>query len=487
MNGVQNQAQGQAATRLKARPEVIAQAVLGQSIVFTFLLAPPLACALLEQQWALAAALGVPTVAAAVARLSARHKPIAKDLRRVEAILALVLIFVLSFGFTIPAFVVLGLGPVDAAFEAMSAITTTGLSVAGHIETWPVSAHVLRAWMQWCGGLVMAIAGLALLLDRGKASSELGKAFIDDQSIVSSTRTHARQLLIGYLALTAFGVIGALAVIPGFWEGPVLALAAVSTGGFAPRPDSLASYSLEGQAFIVVLGVMGAVSLMFYVVALRSGPVAAWQSTTARAFLRIVGVSAAAYVLVQISLNGPGLNGLVSALLTLLSAQSTTGFSLTVAPPEPPLLGLLIGVMVIGGSIGSTGGGLKMDRLRLLARLISLVILRLSTPLRAVTALKLDGDVVEMERITFAAALLQVYLFTVFILWIAFLLCGHAPLASLFDIVSAVSTVGLSAGIVGPELSDPLKVMVIFSMLLGRLEFFGVIMLFLPQTWIRWR
>lgn len=487
MNEPSNRAQGQAATRLKARPQVISQTVLGQSIVFTFLLVPPLFCALVEQQWALALALWVPAMAAAAAHLSAHHKPIPDDLRRVEAILALVLIFVLSCGFTIPAFVVLGLSPLDAGFEAMSAITTTGLSVADHTETWPISAHVLRAWMQWCGGLVMAIAGLALLLDRGHASRELGKALSDDQSIVSSTRTHARQLLGGYLALTAFGVIGALAVIPGVWEGPVLALAAVSTGGFAPRPDSLASYSLAGQTFIVLLGVMGSVSLVFYAVALRIGPVGAWRSTTVRAFLRVVGVSMAAYALVQIMQNGPGLNGLVSGLLTLLSAQSTTGFSLTAVSPAPALLGLLIGAMVIGGSIGSTGGGLKMDRLRLLARLIGLAILRLSTPARAVTILKLDGDVVARERITFAAALLQVYLITVFVLWIAFLLGGHAPLPSLFDIVSAVSTVGLTTGVVGPELSDPLKVMVILGMLLGRLEFFGVIMLFLPQTWIRRR
>lgn len=486
MSQSRSQPPGQDATRLQARPRVVARTVLRQSVVFALLLAPPLVCALLEQVWGLAAALGGAALVVGAAHLSVRRKPIPDDLRRVEAVLALVLIFVLSCALATPSFIALGMKPLDASFEAMSAITTTGLSVATHIEDWPVSAHVLRAWMQWCGGLVMAVAGLALLLDRGHVSRELGKAGIDEQNIASSTHTQARQLLTGYAALTAVGVIGSVAFIPGLWEGPVLALAAVSTGGFAPRADSLASYSTAGQAFIVLLGVMGSVSLTFYVLTLHSGPLSAWRSTTVRVFLRVVGVFAAAYALLHLAQNGLRLDGLMPELLTLLSALSTTGFSLGAAP-APSLMILLIAAMAVGGSVGSTSGGLKVDRVRLLWRLVSQVILRLSTPSRAVITLRLDGEVVATDRVAFAAALLQVYLMTVFVLWIAFLLGGHAPLPALFDIVSAVSTVGLSTGVVGPDLSDPLKGLLVLAMLLGRLEFFGVIMLFLPQTWTRWR
>ena len=479
--------QGQRATRLLARPKVIATVLLRQSPVFLVLLAPPLLCALLEREWQLSLAIGGPALLVVLSFISANGIRIPDDLRHVEAVLALVLMFVLSGALTGPAFVVLGMGPIDAIFEATSAITTTGLSVARNAGSWPISAHVLRAWMQWCGGLTVAIAGLALLLDRGQTSRILGSVDIDNLNILSSTRAHARQMLIVYSGLSAFGIFGALLLVPGYWEGPVLALAAVSTGGFAPRADSLASYSLAAQAFVTFLSVLGSASLVFYVIALKKGPAAAWQATTVRSYFKVIGLSVMLYSAAHIALSDFGPGGLAAAVLTALSAQTTTGFTVGVLPHGAAFLLLLIGAMVIGGDVGSTAGGLKIGRARTLAGTIGLVMLRLATPPKALTYLKLQGERVPDDRVVFAAALLLIYLVTAFALWIAFAAAGHPPLAALFDIVSALSTVGLSAGVVGPDLSAPLKLLIAAAMLLGRLEFFGVIILFLPVTWRRRR
>ena len=294
------QEHGRQATRLLARPRIIARTLLRQSAVSLILLFPPFAFALVEREWQLVAATGVPALVAVAVHFSTRGKPPPEDLRRVEAVLVLVFIFLLSCIMTFPSFLVLGMNPVDAIFEATSAVTTTGLSVAANVDDWPVSAHVLRAWTQWCGGLVMAIAGLALLLRPGPTSRILGSVEIDERNILSSTRFHARQLLLAYLALSAFGVVGAGVLVPGYWEGPVLALAAVSTGGFAPRTDSLASYSLAAKMFLVLLSLLGSMSLLVYVVALKTGLTAALNSAAIRVFGRVILFSTAVYVVVHV-------------------------------------------------------------------------------------------------------------------------------------------------------------------------------------------
>ncbi len=297
---------GQESTRLLARPRVIGRVLLRQCLVFLVLLVPPLLCALVEQEWSLSLALAAPTAVIALGFGISKYSPIPEDLRREEAVLALVLIFILSCVLTFPSFRVLGFSTADAIFEATSAITTTGLSVADNTGSWPVSAHFLRAWMQWCGGLVIAIAGLALLPDRGPALRILGTVGMeDDRSLLSSTREKARRLLAAYLALTTVGIVGAVVLIPGYWEGAVLALAAVSTGGFTPRPDSLASYSLAAQTFVILLSALGSVSLLFYVIFLKKGLFSAWRSAIVQPAVLTVGVLVVVSAIVTIVLRTP--------------------------------------------------------------------------------------------------------------------------------------------------------------------------------------
>ncbi|MEO1790149.1 MAG: potassium transporter TrkG, partial [Pseudomonadota bacterium] len=171
---------GQAAVAVRARWRLVAHALLKQTPVLALLLGAPGLGAAIEGERYLAGALLIPALILAAAGLLSRGFEMEDDLRRIEAVATLALIFVLSSLLAIPAFMVLGLPWLDALFEAASGITTTGLSVAREAETWPISGHFLRAWMQWCGGVVIAVAGVALLLDSSRAAQVLGKEAVGE-------------------------------------------------------------------------------------------------------------------------------------------------------------------------------------------------------------------------------------------------------------------------------------------------------------------
>ncbi|SMX36462.1 TrkH family potassium uptake protein [Maliponia aquimaris] len=478
-------AAGQTSALHHPRWPVIGRILLREAGAFAVLLVPPLAVAALEGQARLTLSLGAAAALALLATAVGRRVAPPPAVRRSEAVLSVVMVFVLGILLTAPAFMALDLGPLDALFEATSALTTTGFSMIAAPEALPLAGHVLRAWSQWCGGLVIAVAALAFLMGRGPVSRALGTADFGEEPQGTSVRRHARALLLAYAVLTLVGVAGAVVLIPGTAEGPLLALAAVSTGGMAPRGDSLASYSVAAQGWIVGLSALGGLSLALPVLAHRHGTGAAMRATGLKPALVFV-LAGVATALLLAALSGARTTGaLWGVALNTLSLQSTTGFTVAPLPAAPPLLILLIALMMVGGQAGSTAGGLKIERVRLLLGTVLLVIRRLLGPARAVFYLRQDGELVEEPRVTFAVALTVVYLLSALALWIAFALHGLPAAESLFDITAALSTVGAGTGVIGPDLPPDLKALTICAMLLGRVEFFGLLVLAFPSTWIR--
>jgi trk system potassium uptake protein TrkH len=475
---------GQGAAMVRARPMPVLRALMAQTPVLAVLTGVPGIAAALDRERDLATALLAPTILLAMIALRARSRGVDDDLRQIEAIAALALVFILAALLTLPAYMVLGLPFVDALFEGFSGITTTGLSAARNAETWPVSAHLLRGWAQWCGGVVMAVAGVALLMGAGRAVQVMGRQSVDKGGYLASSRNAARTILIGYSALTAIGIAGALALIPGWWEGPVIALSAVSTGGFTPRDSSLAEYSLGAQSFIMALCVAGSLSLVFYAHAWRQGLRDALRAHTVLLTLALIAASTCTYVLIHGFLQGWEPESLIAGALNQVSAHTTAGFSTGPISPVNPAILVLLFAMMMGGDVGSTTGGIKTARIATMGKMIALILLRMRLPDRAVSHLKISGHRADSETILFGTALLAIYLLALALFWLALFIAGHPPLASMFDAVSALSGVGQSAGVIGPDLAWQLKLMTMFAMLLGRLEFFAVIALLLPSTWL---
>lgn len=474
----------QASAALVARPSRVWRALVIQSPVLAVLTGVPALAAVAEEQRALAIALVLPTLVLVLVAIWSRQVKQKPDLRRIEALVTLALIFLVSALLVLPAFIVLGMRPLDAFFEGVSGITTTGLSMARDAEQWPVSAHLLRAWLQWCGGVVVAVAGVALLMDSGRAAQVLGRASVGQSDYLSSTRQKARLILLGYSGLTVIGVVGATLLIPGNWEGAMVALAAVSTGGFTPRDTSLAEYGLPAQVFIMSLCVAGAISLLFYALALRRGLRQALASGTVTTTLAVIAGGLLLHVSLEWAREGWQPEELIVSALNHVSAQTTAGFSAGPVAAAGPFMLILLAAMIVGGDVGSTTGGMKMGRVVTLAAMVSQIFLKFRLPEKGVSHVKIDGHKAATDRIVFAAALVSIYGLCALAFWLALLLGGYAPLPAIFDAVSALSGVGLSAGVIGPDLAAPLKALAIFAMLLGRLEFFALFVLILPSTWI---
>ena len=380
-----------------------------------------------------------------------------------------------------------GLAGLDALFEAVSGVTTTGLSTVADIERQPRVFLFARAWAQWYGGLGIVVLSVALLLGNQVAARRLVDPEGAGESLAATMRAHARRVLVVYLGLTLLGVGALLAGGMGGFDAVAHALSAVSTGGFSTRGDSIAGLPSDAaRTAVLSIALLCAVSLPLYYGAWIGGWRRLAEDAELHALLAAIALLALAlwWCLPADSGLAPGERAAHAAWLAL-SAQTTTGFeTLAVADAGPAAQLVMIFGMSIGGSIGSTAGGVKLLRLLLLLRLLQLLIRRSALPPHAVAEARFGGRAVSGEEIS--RALLLILLFVAFagLSWLPFVALGHAPLDALFEVVSALGTVGLSSGITASDLDPVLKLVLIADMLLGRIEFVALLVLFYPRSWI---
>ncbi|MGR3513510.1 MAG: TrkH family potassium uptake protein [Paracoccaceae bacterium] len=467
----------------RARPLVVLLTIAKHAPVFVLLVAPPALWAAVEGEAAFAMALIAPTIIGVGAYLSVRSQPLPSDLRGIEALVTISLVFLLAAVLSVPAFMALGMTPVDALFEAMSGVTTTGLSVASSPDDWPFAAHFFRAWLQWSGGLVMATAVLALLLPSGVPARRLGRAGIDQGDRISSTRRQARQLLGVYVGLTLVMTAATALAIPDWREALALTLSGISTGGFAPRSDSLASYSALGQGLVIVTCCLGAISMLTFVLVLQGKPREAWRLGSARRTVTALALLSVIYTGFLFG-EGAGVQELYERLLNLASALTTAGYSTGPVPGAGAALVVFVIAMLWGGDVGSTAGGLKLLRVGLLLRALRHIVRAPALPDRAVAPLRHGGKPVDEATMVSLLGLLSIYCIAALMVWVHFLAHGYEAGPALFDTLSTLSTVGLST-IVGPDLPTDLKLSLTFAMWLGRLEFIAVLIVLLPRTWLK--
>ncbi|MBZ0251995.1 MAG: hypothetical protein K8I02_01530, partial [Candidatus Methylomirabilis sp.] len=370
---------------------------------------------------------------------------------------------------------------VDGVFESMSAITTTGLSVMD-ASTLPRSLHFFRAFGQWLGGVGIVVLTLQSIVGAGRAAARLYAAESGAENTLGSVAATARAATKTYVALTALCGLGfALAGVPVF-DALLHAFATVSTGGFSTRPESLGAYGDGARMVAILFMLAGATSLPLIGLALRRDPKPLWRDGQARLLLGLLTAGTLALVAVR----GWRIDATLESLFDATSALTTTGFSGAAAFPsadEESLIGVVL--MAFGGAAGSTAGGVKLYRLLLWARVALWVITRRLLPEEAKVPLMLGGTAVSDREVRELTAFLGGYLSLALFTALALSLSGHAIGASLFESVSALSTVGLSAGVVSPTLAWWAKLLLAFDMWVGRVEILPVIILLYPGTWTR--
>jgi trk system potassium uptake protein TrkH len=409
------------------------------------------------------------------------------ELRANDALVIPALTFVIApIALCVPM-ILQGIPPVDAFFEAVSGLTTTGLSTLRTLEDMPRTFLFARAFIQWVGGLGIVVLALALFIGPGGVARRLAPDYMDGAEIVASTRAHARHVLTVYLTLTAVG-IGLLWIegLPLF-DAVVHALAAVSTGGFAPHDTSLAA--LPGWAApvtITLVGMAGAISFGLYYGSTRGRLRKILVDLEVRTLIfAILAVTVALFAFAAIA--GRLTPGLALDLpLMAISAQTTTGFAV-MSPHDLDPASKIVRIisMAIGGDVGSTAGGIKIVRVLILFRVLQGFLLRKLMPSHAVLDLRVGRNKMQPVDVEGAITIFLLFLLVILVSWLPFLAFGYNPIDGLFEVVSAVGTVGLSSGITRPELEPFLKGVLCFDMWMGRLEIVALLLVLYPRTWIR--
>ena len=257
-------------------------------------------------------------------------------------------------------------------------------------------------------------------------------------------------------------------------------MTAVSTGGFSTFDTSLAHAPATARAGVALLALAAAMPLVLYYRAVtRRSPAMLWRDPELRAML-------AAVTVVSLLLAGTGDLAFPDAVFQAVNAQTTTGFSsVDVAALSDTGKLVLILSMVSGAGLGSTGGGIKLLRLLVLARLVHLIVLRAQLPRHGVAAVRFGRNRIDDAQITLVGGVVVLYAVVIVLSWGAFVSAGHPPLDALFEVVSATATVGLSVGISSPELAPWLKAVLCFDMLAGRLEVLALLVALSPRNWRR--
>ncbi|UCE84838.1 MAG: TrkH family potassium uptake protein [Deltaproteobacteria bacterium] len=470
------------------RPRVVGRYLGDLTLAVGLLTVVPAGVALASSE--LRATFALATAAAALVGLGLllRRLRASEEVQRNEAMVIVAAIFLLvPVAMVGPLMVAGDLGFLDAFFEAVSGVTTTGLTTVAPLEGRSRSFLFTRAWMQWYGGLGIVALAAALMTGPGIATRRLGLVGAEGELAPESFRGHARQMLVTYLQITALGVVALVLVGATSFDALTHALSGVSTGGFSSHDASLPG--LGGwpiQAVATLLGLCGAVSLPLYARARRQGIRALTQDVELRALLLACGASTLLLGLLLATESGAApLAALRHASLLAVSAQTTTGFT-PIAPAElgPAAKLVVIGSMASGGSLGSTAGGIKLLRVLIAIRLIRWMIRRARLAPHAVAEPRLGGERLESVEIERALVLILLFLAVVGLSWLAFVAYGHDALDALFEVVSATGTVGLSVGLVGASLEPVLRAVLCADMLLGRLEVVALLVALSPATWL---
>ena len=469
------------------RPRILSKYFGQLCLVLTVLTAVPLSVAFIhgEMHLALRYAAVIASIGSLGGILGRIHAP-----RGVQINEAMVLVaFIFLFTPLVMSFPMMGSGLSfsDALFEAISAATTTGLSTVTNLEEMPRTFLFGRAWMQWYGGLGIVILSLALLLRPGTVAKKLAVTESREEDLVGGTRAHARRMLMVYLILTGIGVFLLVGGGLSLFDALLYTMASVSTGGFAPHDASLAA--LDGKMVhypIILVCLAGAIPLTYYHGMHKKGRRPPTDALQLRGLV-IMGLLMSlllGFCMVMADQTG-WTEALHHAPVVAFSAQTTAGFSsMDLSQIHASSKLVIILAMAVGGGVGSTAGGIKILRLLMIINVLRVVLRRACATSHAILIPRMAGRRMEEPEIHEGLLIVLLFVAVIFLSWLPFVLMGYQPLDSLFEVVSATGTVGLSAGVVSREMPAFLKGILCVDMLLGRVEILAWLVMVYPRTWI---
>lgn len=378
----------------------------------------------------------------------------------------------------------------DALFEIVSGFTTTGSSILVDVEALSYCMLFWRSFTHWIGGMGVLVFIMAILPLAGGESIHIMRAESPGPSVgklVPKMRTSALILYSIYIGMTILQIVLMLLGGMPLFDTLTITFGTAGTGGFSIKSDGLASYSNYNQVvttiFMFLFGVNFNVYYLLYLKKVKS----AFKCEELRWYIMIVFSS-----IVLIALNTGGIKGFFGqiheASFHVSSIITTTGYATMDFNHWPAFSKtILIILMFIGACAGSTGGGIKVSRIVILFKTIGKELSYLIHK-RSVKIIKFEGKKIEHEMMRNINVFFASYMFIFSLSLLVVSIDNFDFLSTFTAVATTINNVGPGLEMVGPmgnfsEFSNLSKLMMIFNMLIGRLEIFPILLLLSPATW----
>lgn len=401
-------------------------------------------------------------------------------------------------------------GPVDAFFESASGITTTGSTIlpADALDALGRGVAFWRCFQHWLGGVGIVLVFVVFFPTGGRSLFRSEVPGVAREAAHTRVRDSAISLARVYVGLTVILIGVLLTTGIGLYDASIHAFSTIATGGFSNHSASVGYFrSWWLEVILIVFMLMVAINFAVYDTALRRGWRSWWEQVRSSTEIRVfVGMIAGATVVITgVLWFWGGSNGLAGAdpnlpnysslslclrdaSFAVVSLQTSTGFGTADFDRWPDVCRAILMVLaVVGGCAGSTAGGIKVVRIVIFAKVALRGVQHFSRP-RALHQVRVDGQTLDESTIASVTGY--------FGLWAAVLAFGVVCLTALgVDLVTAftaalatLNNVGPGLAAVGPAASFaemPVlgKLLCALFMILGRLEFYAIVVLFLPRFW----
>lgn len=382
---------------------------------------------------------------------------------------------------------------VDAFFETVSGFTTTGASVIADVEALPVSLLYWRSFTVWLGGMGVLVFVLAV---SPMANGDGGDALhllraespgVNVGKLVPRMRRSTTILYLIYIGLTVLMFVLLIFDMP-FFDALTTAFATAGTGGFSIKNVGMSAYSSYSQTVITVFLILFSINFTLYYLVLIGKARQALRSEELWVFLGILTIASGAIVVNILPLFGDVRTSIHHAVFTVASMMSTGGFAISDFNLWPWFSKtVLLVLMFVGACAGSTGGGIKIVRIMIGAKLARRGVQRAIHP-QQVKCVHIDGEPLDEDTCHSVSAFLLVYALLFVLLLLLLALEGLDFITTFSAAASCFNNIGPGLELVGPMANYTCfsafgKVLLSFAMLFGRLELYPMLLLFIPAAW----
>ncbi|MCE0505338.1 TrkH family potassium uptake protein [Roseivivax sp. GX 12232] len=381
---------------------------------------------------------------------------------------------------------------VDAFFEAMSGLTTTGSTVFTGLDELPKGILLWRGLLQWLGGIGIIVVAMVFLPElrvggmqifRSEAFDTMGKVLPRAAEISSSISSI-------YITITLICALSYIATGMSVFDATVHALSTVSTGGFSNYDASFSTFSGSAEYVSTIFMVLAALPFVRYVQLMNGQEAAILRDSQIRAFLTIIAllVALAAAILVMGSQHPPE-RALRQALFNIVSIMTGTGYaSADYMQWGAFLVAMFFFIGLIGGCAGSTACSIKVFRWQLMMASVRSQMRRIRAP-HGIFTPRFEGRPIGEDVLSSVVTFFMFFIVTLGVLALALSMTGLDFITSVSGAATALANIGPGLGpTIGPAgsfapLNDTAKWVLCFAMLMGRLELMAVLVLFTPRFW----